>query len=420
MHGKHPLKEAETKAPSRARRGATWLLVLLALAGIGYYFMGHGSDVGRRTARNFTPQGPVPVVAVAARRADVPVYLDAVGTVRALNTVTVRAQVDGKLLSVNFKEGDDVKKGDVLAQIDPTTFQAALDQAVAKKAQDQAQLANAKNDLERYERLAATNAINRQQADTQKALVAQYSALVDADQAAIDNARAMLGYTTIAAPIDGRTGIRQVDAGNIIHASDTNGIVVLTQVTPIAVLFNLPQQNLDRVNAAFAKGPLQVEALRSDTDEVVARGALTVIDNQVDQTTGTVKLKAEFPNPDLRLWPGQFLNVRLLIDTLRQVVVVPTGAVQRGPKGTFVYLVKEDNTVATQAVTVRQQDENQAVIASGLEPPQSVVTTGFARLTEGTKVTASAPGEPPPAPAQRRRERPDGRRGTVTGTGTSR
>jgi multidrug efflux system membrane fusion protein len=417
MHGRHPIKAAEIRAPSRARRGATWLIVLLALAGIGYYFFTSGSHVASRNPRSFTPQGPVPVVAVAAKRADVPVYLDAVGTVRALNTVTVRAQVDGKLLSVNFKEGDDVKKGDVLAQIDPTLFQAALDQAVAKKAQDEAQLANAKNDLERYERLAATNAINRQQADTQKALVAQYAALVQADQAAIDNARATLGYTKIVAPIDGRTGIRQVDAGNIIHASDTNGIVVLTQVTPIAVMFNLPQQNLDRVNAAFAKRPLQVEALRSDTDEVVAHGALTVIDNQVDQSTGTVKLKAEFPNPDLQLWPGQFLNVRLLIDTLKQVVVVPTGAVQRGPKGTFVYVVKDDNSVATQPITVRQQDEDQAVIASGLEPPQRVVTTGFARLTEGTKVAASAPGEPPPATPQRRRERPDGRRGTVTGTG---
>jgi membrane fusion protein, multidrug efflux system len=420
MHGKHPIKEAETRSPSRARRGATWLIVLLTFAGTGYYFFAAGTHVASRNPRSFTPQGPVPVVAVAAKRADVPVYLDAVGTTRALNTVTVRAQVDGKLISVNFKEGDDVKKGDVLAQIDPTTFQAALDQAIAKKAQDEAQLANAKIDLERYERLAATNAINRQQADTQKALVAQYAALVQADQAAIDNARAMLGYTTIVAPIDGRTGLRQVDAGNIIHASDTNGIVVLTQVTPIAVLFSLPQQNLDRVNAAFAKGPLGVEALRSDIDEVIARGTLTVIDNQVDQSTGTVKLKAEFPNPDLQLWPGQFLNVRLLIDTLKQVVVVPTGAVQRGPKGTFVYVVKDDNTVATQAVTVRQQDEDQAVIASGVEPPQRIVTTGFARLTEGTKVTASAPGEPPPAATQRRRERPDGRRGTVTGTGPAR
>jgi multidrug efflux system membrane fusion protein len=315
--------------------------------------------------------------------------------------------VDGKLLSVNFDEGQDVKKGDVLAQIDPTTYQAALDQAVAKKAQDEAQLANARNDLARYQRLAATNAINQQQADTQKALVAQNEALVQADQAAIDNARAMLGYTTIVAPLDGRTGIRQVDAGNIVHSSDSNGIVVITQITPISVLFNLPQQNLDRVNAAFAKGALPVDAMRSEDDKVIANGKLTVVDNQVDQSTGTVKLKAEFPNTDRQLWPGQFVNVQLLVDTLKQVVVIPTGAVQRGPKGTFVYIVKDDNTVAVQAITVQQQDEDQAVVSKGLEPPQRVVTTGFARLSEGTKVQAAAPGEAPatPAPTQRRRHR---------------
>ncbi len=411
MHGKAPVP-VKARA-STTRRVVAWLVVLLALAGIGYYFWAGGAEQARRSAGGrFMTEGPVPVVAVPAKRADVPLYLDAVGTTRALNTVTVRPQVDGKLISVNFKEGDDVKKGDVLAQIDPTTYQAALDQAVAKKAQDEAQLANARNDLDRYERLAATNAINRQQADTQKALVAQYAALVQADQAAIENAQAMLGYTKIVAPIDGRTGIRQVDAGNIVHASDTSGIVVITQITPIAVLFNLPQQDLGRVNAAFAKGPLPVDALRSDTDAVIAHGALTVVDNQVDQSTGTVKLKAEFPNPELQLWPGQFLNVRLLINTLKQVVVIPTGAVQRGPKGTFVYVVKDDNTVAMQAVTVQEQDENQAVISSGVEPPQRVVTTGFARLSEGTKVTASAPGEPTPAPTQQRgRNRAPGQTG---------
>jgi multidrug efflux system membrane fusion protein len=409
MHGKPPVP---VKAPvSTTRRVVAWLVVLLALAGIGYYFWAGGADQARRATRGgrFMTEGPVPVVAVAAKNADVPIYLDAVGTTRALNTVTVRPQVDGKLISVNFKEGDDVKKGDVLAQIDPTTYQAALDQAVAKKAQDEAQLANARNDLDRYERLAATNAINRQQADTQKALVAQYAALVQADQAAIENAQAMLGYTKIVAPIDGRTGIRQVDAGNIVHASDTSGIVVITQITPIAVLFNLPQQNLDRVNAAFAKGPLPVDALRSDTDAVIAHGALTVVDNQVDQSTGTVKLKAEFPNPDLQLWPGQFVNVRLLIDTLKQVVVIPTGAVQRGPKGTFVYVVKDDSSVTMQAVTVQEQDEDQAVISKGVEPPQRVVTTGFARLTEGTKVTATAPDEPAPAPPATQQRRRNGR-----------
>jgi multidrug efflux system membrane fusion protein len=215
----------------------------------------------------------VPVLATAVTRADVPVYLDAVGTIKALNTVTVRPQVDGKLLSVNFKEGEDVKKGDVLAKIDPITYQAQLDQAVAKKAQDEAQLANSKIDLDRYEKLAATNAINKQQADTQRALVAQNTALVQADQAAIDNARALLGYTTITAPLDGRTGIRMVDEGNLVRAADTaSAIVVITQLRPISVFFNLPQQDLPQVNAAFDKGPLTVEAQRSDNDEVIDAG----------------------------------------------------------------------------------------------------------------------------------------------------
>jgi multidrug efflux system membrane fusion protein len=415
MHGKPPIKEPVTAKPSMTRRAATWTLVLLVIAGVGYYFFAGTQQTAQRSGRGRGGgEGPVPVLAVPAKRADVPIYFEAVGTVRALNTVTVRPQVDGKLLSVNFQEGQDVKKGDVLAQIDPTLFKAALDQAVAKKAQDEAQLANTRNDLARYERLAATNAINQQQADTQKALVAQNEALVQADQAAIDNAKATLGYTTIVAPLDGRTGMRQVDAGNIVHTSDTNGVVVITGITPISVLFNLPQQNLDRVNVAFAKGALPVDALRSDDDKVIANGKLTVVDNQVDQSTGTVKLKAEFPNTDRGLWPGQFVNVRLLVDTLKQVIVIPTGAVQRGPKGTFVYVVKDDNSVAVQAIMVQQQDEDQAVVSKGLEPPQRVVTTGFARLSEGTKVTATAPGEQPATPAptqQRRRNRAPGSSG---------
>ena len=405
MHG----KAATGVRASRTRRIIVWGLVLLALAAVGYYFYGGTSTQSSRVARGrFNADEAVPVVAVEAKRADVPVYLDAVGTTKALNTVTVRPQVDGKLISINFDEGQNVNQGDTLARIDPTLFQATLDQAVAKKAQDESLLANAKIDLDRYERLAASNAINRQQADTQKALVAQYSAQVQSDQAAIDSARATVGYTNIVAPLGGRTGIRQVDVGNVIHPTDANGIVVITQVTPISVLFNLPQQNLDRVNAAFARGPLPVDALRSDNDDVVARGQLTVVDNQVDQSTGTVRLKAEFANPDLRLWPGQFLNVRLLVDTLKQVVVIPTGAVQRGPKGTYVFVVKSDNTVAMQDVTVGQQDETQAVIGKGVEPAQRVVTTGFARLTEGSKVVLSGPdGESAPSvtPAQGRRSR---------------
>ena len=371
-----------------------------------------GAAAAGRTAS--APKGPVPVLVAAVTRADVPVYLNAVGTIKALNTVTVRPQVDGKLLSVNFKEGDDVKKGDVLAKIDPVIYQAQLGQAVAKKAQDEAQLANSKIDLERYEKLAATAAINKQQADTQRALVAQNTALVQADQAAIDNAQAMLSYTTITAPLDGRTGIRMVDEGNIVHAADTNSaIVVMTQLHPISVLFNLPQQDLSQVNAAFEKGPLNVEAQRSDNDVVIDRGVLRVVDNQVDQTTGTVKLKAEFPNTNLQLWPGQFVNIRLLIDTLKQVTVISTGAVQRGPNGTFVYVIKDDDSAAVRPIVVQKQDETQTVVKSGVEPNERVVTTGFVRLTDGSKVSIGSGNAPPGAArhaATRRTAKAAGRR----------
>jgi len=399
MHGELP-KRLLTKARGNTRRTLAVAFILLAILGALYYVFG-GPAVQQRRAGRFAAEGPVPVLAATVTRADVPVYLDAVGTIKALNTVTVRPQVDGRLLSVNFKEGDDVKKGDVLALIDPVIYQAQLDQAVAKKAQDEAQLANSRIDLERYEKLAATAAINKQQADTQRALVAQNVALVKADQAAIDNAGATLGYTTITAPLDGRTGIRMVDEGNYVRAADaTSAIVVITQLRPISALFNLPQQELPQLNAAVAKGPLTVEAQRSDTDEVIDRGVLRVVDNQVDQTTGTVKLKAEFPNANLQLWPGQFVNIRLLIDTLKQVVVIPTGAVQRGPTGTFVYAVKDDNAVAMRPIVVQKQDEIQTVVKSGLEADERVVTTGFVRLTEGSKVAVGS-ANATPTPAER-------------------
>ena len=343
----------------------------------------------QQAQRNRVTVDIVPVVAAAAKLADVPVYLDGVGTTRALNTVTVRPQVDGKLIAVLFKEGQDVKRGDVLARIDPTPYQAQYDQVVATKAKDEAMLANAKIDLERYTNLASTNSIARQQLDTQKATVAQLEAQVKFDQGQIDYARSNLEYTTITTPLDGRTGIRLVDEGNVVHASDTTGIVVLTQISPMSIFFTLPQQQLSVVNKAFAKGPLAVDALGQDNKTVIDRGTLLVVDNQVDQTTGTVKLKAEFPNAEVQLWPGQFVNVRLLVDTLKQVVVVPTAAVQRGPVGTFVYVVQQDNAVAVRRVSISQQDETQTVIARGLAQNERVVTTGFARLAEGTKVTVT-------------------------------
>jgi membrane fusion protein, multidrug efflux system len=392
------------------RYAAIALVGILGLAVI-FYMTAQGPETPRGSGgkgRFRSAEGPVPVLTAPTRIADVPVYFEGVGTTKALNTVTVRAQVDGKLISINFKEGQDVKRGDVLAQIDPATYQAQYDQAVAKKAQDEAQLANARLDLERYTRLAEAG--TRQQADTQRAVVAQFEALVKSDQAAIDNAKAILSYTKITAPIDGRTGIRLVDEGNIVRASDATGLVTITQIRPITALFSLPQQQLGQINKAFAQRALTVEAMGADNRTVIDRGVLQVIDNQVDQTTGTVRLKAEFPNADLQLWPGQFVNIRLLIDTLQQVAVVPTAAVQRGPNGTFVYVAKPDGTAAVQPVTVAQQDEAQAVIAKGLTPSDAVITTGFARLSDGAQITVS-PGDtvaPPPVAGDRPR---GGRRG---------
>lgn len=389
------------------------VLVGLAIVAAAVYYWPSGqpptvqkaAGMGGGKGKRFAGPGstdPVPVLAIDARHADVPVYLDGVGTARALNTVLVKPQVEGKLIAVSFTEGQDVPQGYVLAKIDPATYQAQYDQAVATKAFREAQLANAKLDLERYTRLAATNAVNKQQVDTQRALVAQFEAQVRADQAAIDNTRAILSYTDVTAPIAGRTGIRQVDVGNIVRPSDTTGIVLITQIRPITVMFNLPQQNLLELNKGMSEGPLPVQAMGPDGRTTVDSGKVTVIDNQVDPTTGTVRLKAEFPNAQLQLWPGQFVNVRLLIDTLRQVVVVPTAAVQRGPSGTFVFIVGVDAAVSVRPVAVAQQDDTRAVIAKGLKAGERVVTTGFARLAAGTAVEVSSAEEagqvPPPSP----------------------
>ena len=392
------------------------LLALVVLAGaVAVYFLPTVQQERRARRGGGGGDGPVPVLATAAKRADVPVYLEGVGTARALNTVIVRPQVEGKLIRITFKEGQDIKKGDVLALIDPTIYQAQLDQAIAKKAQDEALLANARIDLERYTRLAATNSGTKQQVDTQRATVAQLEAQVRLDEGAIDNVRAILGYTSITAPISGRAGIRLVDEGNIVRTSDLLGIVVLTEIQPITVVFNLPQQVIARVNAAFARGPLQVEALTSDTEQVIDRGVLQVVDNQVDPTTGTVRLKAEFPNANLQLWSGQFVNIRMRIDTLEQVIVVPTAAVQRGPEGPFVFVVRPDETVAVRKVAVTQQDDVQAVLSSGVRDGEQIVTTGFSQLADGTRVgvTAGESSQPPPAPLPSRGRRNRGGQGAA-------
>jgi multidrug efflux system membrane fusion protein len=386
------------------RRTIAMAITLLILGGLGYiaWTIIQQKQAARNAAR---PDLSVPVLAATPRIQDVPVYLDGVGAVRALNTVLVRPQVDGKLVSVNFTEGQDVNKGDVLGEIDPVIYKAQYDQAVAKKAQDEALLANQRLDLIRYQQLAASNAGSKQQYDTQRAVVAQQEALVNSDQAQIDNAAATLGYTKIIAPLSGRAGLRQVDQGNIIHAADATGLVYITQLQPIAVQFSLPQQQIVRVNAASAKGVLAVDVFGNDGVTVIDTGKLTGIDNQVDPTTGTLKLKAEFPNGRFQLWPGQFVNVRLKVDTLAQALVVPTSSVQRGPAGTFSYVIGEGDIVTAKPVAVTQQNETEAVIASGLQPSDRVVTTGFANLSDGAKVIVGKDEQTPSADLAPRKKR---------------
>jgi membrane fusion protein, multidrug efflux system len=402
------------------RRGVTPLIAVLILGGLGYigWLAWQQKSAGRNA--DGRPDLPVPVLAATPRVQDVPVYLDGVGSVRALNTVVVRAQVDGKLMAVNFIEGQDVSKGDVLAEINPAIYQAQYDQAVAKKAQDEALLVNQKLDLARYQQLAASNAGSKQQADTQKALVAQQEALIKADQAAIDNAATTLGYTKVVAPISGRAGLRQVDQGNIVKASDTTGLVTLAQLQPIVVWFSVPQQQIVRVNKAAAKGVLAVDVFGNDGVTVLDTGALKGIDNQVDQTTGTLKLKAEFPNPNFQLWPGQFVNVRLKVQTLPKAIVVPTSAVQRGPAGTFSYVIGPGDIATVKPIVVTQQNERDAVIASGISPTDRVVTTGFANLSDGAKVflgkDVSGPGFDL---APRKRSRPPATEGVAKGDAKS-
>src|SRR3981081_640289 len=391
------------RVASRARRRTVSITItLLILGGLGYIAW---KSLQQKAAHRVTPDLPVPVLAATPRIQDVPVYLDGVGAVRALNNVMVRSQVDGKLIAVNFTEGQDVKKGDVLAEIDPVIYKAQFDQAVHKQAQDEAQLANQRLDLARYQQLSASNAGSKQQYDTQRAVVAQQEALVNADQAAIDNAQATLGYTKIIAPLSGRAGLRQVDQGNIIHAADVTGLVIITQLQPIAVQFSLPQQQIMKVNAASAKGALTVDVFGNDGVTVIDSGMLKGIDNQVDPTTGTLKLKAEFPNANFQLWPGQLSKWSLKVETLAKAVVVPTSAVQRGPAGSFSYVIGDGDIVTAKPIVVTQQNETEAVIASGLSASDRVVTTGFANLSDGAKVIIGKEDSAPPADLAPRKKR---------------
>ncbi len=362
-------------------------LVVACLGLAGWHFL------LRVPADAQAPAAPprIPVEVAQAKLRDVPVYLQGLGNVQAFNTVTIRSRVDGELQKVAFVEGQDVKAGDVLAQIDPRPFKAQLDQATAKKAQDEAQLANARLDVQRYTNLVKQNAISSQTLDTQRALVAQLEATIKGDDATIENAAVQLGYTTITAPISGRTGIRLVDQGNIIHATDASGLVVITQLQPISVIFTLPEDALPEIAREMASGPLEVAILSRDEKTELDRGTLALVDNQIASATATIKLKATLPNSANLLWPGQFVKARLLLRTQRNVLTVPPNAVQRGAQGLFAYVVKPDQTADLRPLKVGQIDGAVAVIEGGLQAGEQVVTAGQFRLQPGSHVEARTP-----------------------------
>jgi multidrug efflux system membrane fusion protein len=446
----------EVRSRPRTGRVVAILLSVLALAGIVYTVWFWPATAPEQPATRPGANFPIPVIVAPAARRDTPVWLDGLGTVQASQSVTVRSMVEGPLVAVNFREGQAVRQGDVLAQIDPRPYQAALDSAVARKAQNEALLANARLDLARYQKLVASNFTSAQQADTAKSEVERIAAVVAQDQAAIDNARTQLSYATITAPIDGRAGMRLVDAGNIVRPGDATGLVVIAQLQPINVMFTLPQQHLPAIARAMANmpganappnadarpapsplatsplatspqvgpagtgGAIPVIALpqgavvggvgSGDGARILDRGTLTVLDNQVDPLTGTIKLKATFPNTDSRLWPGGFVGVRLRVDVLRDVVMVPTAAIQRGPRGAYVYVARADATASRQPVTVGYEDERGSVILKGLQGGERVVVDGASRLADGSRIaptladqgTDAAPGGGPPTPRRQR------------------
>ncbi|HTH69433.1 MAG TPA: efflux RND transporter periplasmic adaptor subunit [Rhodanobacter sp.] len=389
---------------SRFWKIALIVVAVIVVAGVGFRLLHKPAGAASTQAaakgkdgKDATP--PVPVTVVPVAKQNVPVYLTALGTVQALNTVTVNPQVPGQLLSLDFIEGQPVKKGQVLAQIDPRTYQAAYDQAVAKQRQDQALLATAKSNLTRSQDLAAKGYISKQDLDTLRNTAAQYQAAVAADAASIRDSQVQLNYTRVISPIDGLAGIRGVDPGNVITTS--TAIVTLTQLHPINVMFTLPEQNLDLVRAAAQDGAgLEVAALdKTDAHPIAAGGVLKVIDNQIDASTGTFRLKSEFPNTKNELWPGQFVNVRLLVNTVSGGLVIPAQAVQRGPDGDYVYQVQADSTVKMQPVMVAGEvGDSQVMIGTGLKVGDRVVTEGQFRLKPGSKVNALKPGEVPAAP----------------------
>lgn len=379
----------QTGTGSYSRHWWLWLLAAAIMAAGVYIWLTRDAGMpAHSTARGAKALSPaMPVSAVPAKKGDIGVYLTGLGTVTPLNTVTVKSRVDGQLMNVQFREGELVGKGKLLAEIDPRPFQAQLTQAEGQLIRDQAQLRNAQLDLQRYQELSEEDSIAKQQYDTQKSLVHQLEGAIKVDQGLIENARLQLVYCRITAPLTGRVGLRQVDPGNIIHATDTNGLVVITQLQPIAVIFPIPEDSLPQVLGRLKKDTrLQVEAYDREMKEKLATGYLLTVDNQIDPNTGTVKFKALFPNNRNELFPNQFVNARLLVEIMHDAIIVPAAAIQRGPRGTFVYIVKADRTVGMRSVTVGITEEGKTSVTTGLSPGEMVIVEGAEKLREGSKV----------------------------------
>lgn len=379
--------------PPRQRRRNGTLAIGLAVAGaltVGGVATIHWARHGEKP---ITIAAPVPVTETAVGQSDVPITYEGLGTVQAYNTVSVRTQVDGQIVAINFREGQEVHAGDVLAQVDPRSYLAQLQAAKAKLVQDEYQLENSRLDLRRYSTLVRTDDATDQQVATQQAQVGTQEGLVEADKAQIDSAQVSLSYTTIRSPITGRTGIRQVDIGNIVHTTDSTPIVVVTQLQPVSVLFTLPEQDLAAIQAQqdAQVSPLTVVALDGQSGTIVDRGTLQLVDNEIDQTTGTIKLKAEFPNAKNRLWPGEFVTTRLVLEIRHNGMTLPARAIQNGPDGTFVFVIGDDHRVTVQPVKVAQIEQNIALIDRGVQPHQRVVLDGQSRLEAGTPVTMVPP-----------------------------
>ncbi|MFI5398403.1 MAG: MdtA/MuxA family multidrug efflux RND transporter periplasmic adaptor subunit [Candidatus Binatia bacterium] len=396
--------EGHARLPAARRRRWPWLLASAILGCSGFWLLTRsGEQLSGTAASAAKPVAPaVPVVAAAVREGEMPVYLTGLGSVTAFNTVTVKSRVDGQLIKVAFQEGQFVHEGDLLAEIDPRPFQVQLTQAEGQMARDAAQLKDAEINLVRYRDLVAKELIPKQQFDSQAALVNQYEGVVKMDQGLIDSAKLQLIYCRIIAPISGRVGLRPVDAGNIVHANDQNGLVVITQVQPIAVLFTIPEDNLPPVVAKLRAGErLPVEAYDRAGQTRIATGSLLTLDNQIDQNTGTSRLKAVFENQDNALFPNQFVNVRLLLDTRKGAAIAPVAAIQRGPQGTFVYVVKADQTVEVRPVTVGPMTGAEAAIEAGVSAGEQVVTDGIDKLRAGSTVQVRTPGTDAPGPRPR-------------------